>query len=303
MDATNGNILDQFNLIKFVDGWGYVFDPNPVVTSGNNTLRDNNNSDSDILTQQRFNRTLRDLDGSGNLTGSYVDLTAPGISGGYKSAGLANEATQHFNYTRSDDRFEEVNVYYHIDKFQRYIQSLGFINERNVSNRSIPVHAHYYSEFNAFYWSLDRGLHFGDGNTLAGIPFSGVDSAEDADIILHEYGHAIQDDQVPGINNFGEAGAMGEGFGDYIAASFFSAVNNGFQRACVGDWFATNYSTSNPPCIRRVDGQKHYPENITNEVHDDGEIWSASLWDIWELFGSNITDKIVIEPTFRRSKQ
>ncbi|MCX9012231.1 MAG: DUF2341 domain-containing protein [Candidatus Methanoperedens sp.] len=285
IDATNGNILDQFNLIKFADGWGYVFDPDPVVTSGNNTLRDNNNSDNDILTQQRFNRTLKDLDGSGNLTGPYVDLTAPRIMG-YKPAGLTNETSLHFNYTRSDDRFEEVNIYYHIDKFQRYIQSLGFTN---VNNRPIPVHAHYQSSDNSFYWSADRGLHFGDG---------GVDDAEDADIILHEYGHAIQDDQVPGFGAAAETGAMGEGFGDYIAASFFSAVNNGFQRACVGDWDATSYSASNPPCTRRVDGQKHYPEDIVNEVHDDGEIWSASLWDIWLLLGATVTDKIAIEGNF-----
>jgi hypothetical protein len=36
----------------------------------------------------------------------------------------------------------------------------------------------------------------------------GVDDAEDADVILHEYGHAIQDNQVPGFGSSLEAGAM-----------------------------------------------------------------------------------------------
>lgn len=290
VDAKNGNILGKENLIRRVDGTGAVFDPNPVVTSGNNSIRDNNNADSPFLTGQRINRVLRDLDNSGRLKGPYVDLNATGITGAYKTAGQANEPTTHnYQYTRSDDRFEEVTIYYAIDSFQRYIQSLGFTN---VNNRSIPVHAHYQTDDNSYYSSADHGLHFGDG---------GVDDAEDADIILHEYGHSIQDNQVPGWGSSNESRAMGEGFGDYIAASFYATVNNGFQRTCVGDWDATSYSSTNPPCLRRVDGQNHYPENIINEEHTDGEIWSASLWDIWLLLGSGITDKLVIESHFSLS--
>jgi hypothetical protein len=41
-----------------------------------------------------------------------------------------------------------------------------------------------------------------------------VDDAEDADVILHEYGHSIQDDQVPGFGAGHQAGSIGEGFGD-----------------------------------------------------------------------------------------
>jgi hypothetical protein len=29
-----------------------------------------------------------------------------------------------------------------------------------------------------------------------------------------------------------------------------------------------------------MDAAKHYPENIVNEVHADGEMWSATLWRI-----------------------
>jgi Zn-dependent metalloprotease len=46
-----------------------------------------------------------------------------------------------------------------------------------------------------------------------------VDDAEDADVIVHEYGHAIQADQVPGFGAGGDAGGMGEGFGDYLAGT------------------------------------------------------------------------------------
>ena len=48
----------------------------------------------------------------------------------------------------------------------------------------------------------DKDLTFGTG---------GVDDAEDAEIILHEYGHAIQDDQLAGFGASSEGKAMGEG--------------------------------------------------------------------------------------------
>ena len=41
-----------------------------------------------------------------------------------------------------------------------------------------------------------------------------------------------------------------------------------------------------PPCLRRLDGTKHYPEAIVGEVHDDGEIWSAALWQIRGAIGA-----------------
>ena len=43
---------------------------------------------------------------------------------------------------------------------------------------------------NSFYSPATRKIKYGSG---------GVDDAEDADVILHEYGHSIQDDQVPGF--------------------------------------------------------------------------------------------------------
>ncbi len=46
----------------------------------------------------------------------------------------------------------------------------------------------------------------------------GVDDGEDAEVILHEYGHAVHDAQVPGWGDTHEGGAMGEGWGDFLAA-------------------------------------------------------------------------------------
>ena len=47
-----------------------------------------------------------------------------------------------------------------------------------------------------------------------------IDEAEDGETILHEFGHALQDAIWPDFGQSQEAAAMGEGFGDYFAASF-----------------------------------------------------------------------------------
>ena len=53
-----------------------------------------------------------------------------------------------------------------------------------------------------------------------------MDDSEDADVVLHEYGHAIQHD-ISASWFGGDTGAMGEGFGDYWAGSYSYSTPNG----------------------------------------------------------------------------
>ena len=95
---------------------------------------------------------------------------------------------------------------------------------------------------------------------------------------------------------------MGEGFGDYLAASFFAddgeAAFQSSHAACVGEWDAAAYSGSNPPCLRRVDGNKQYPDDLVDQVHADGEIWSRALWDLRQAIGATAADQLVLEHHF-----
>jgi Zn-dependent metalloprotease len=142
---------------------------------------------------------------------------------------------------------------------------------------------------NSFYSPSTKEISYGTG---------GVDDAEDAEVIWHEYGHSVQDNQVPGFGSGSEAGAMGEGFGDYLAGSIGAQFSGGFQDVCVAEWDATSYSSANPPCLRRLDSPKHYPEAIANEVHADGEIWSAALWEIRSAFGGSRADTLILQHHF-----
>jgi len=297
IDANSFKVIQQENRIAHATGNGDVFDPNPWQTQGDGTgLDDNNDATSSTLEAQHIDVTLQGLDdGTGLLIGEFVDLatldspTLPDVD--------ADEATRQYYYDRDDPRFEQVVVYYSVDGMNRYFHSLGFDDDSGATANGIRdfptlANAHWDNADNSFYSTGDEAIHFGDG---------GVDDAEDADIVAHEYGHAVQHNQNASWGG-GEMGAMGEGFGDYLAASFYFASGDAaFQAdhaACVGEWDATSYSSTDPPCLRRVDGNKMYPDDIGGGVHADGEIWSRALWDIRAALGGPTADQIILESHF-----
>jgi Zn-dependent metalloprotease len=278
LDAYNGAILEKRNLLRFVNGKGRVFDPNPVVTLNDTSLNDKSSLPDKAYTEV----VLRDLKSGGFLDGPFVTTRV--------TKNRVKRTNHDFRFKRQDRAFKEVMVYFHIDRVQRHIQSLGF---KNVLNHPIPVNIDGQRDDNSHYSPSDKDLTFGTG---------GVDDAEDADIILHEYGHAIQDDQVPGFGASDEGGAMGEGFGDFWAASFFSDAKPKEMKPTVGNWDATAYSGDEPPNLRRLDSNKKYPKDIAGEVHDDGEIWSACLWELRNTLGRTTTERLVIAHHFLLSR-
>lgn len=284
IDAHSGAVLQHRNINRYANGTGMVFDSSPIASSGDTTLTDNNDATNTAIDAQRFAVTLPNLDGTGVLRGTFADVRSAGTR--TSNAGLA------FNFNRSQAGFEEVNAYFHLNRAQQRIQTLGFTN---INNRSIIATVNEGNADNSFYSPASKQLSFGAG---------GVDDAEDADIVLHEYGHSIQDDQVPGFGD-GDEGAMGEGFGDYLAVSFAGALAHDVAQApCVGDWDAEAYDRPNdPPCLRRTDGGKHFPEDIDGEVHDDGEIWASALWAAQQSpgVGADVMNRLVLEAHFALS--
>lgn len=283
--SDTGEVLYLTDLRRFDSG--RVFNPNPPKSSGG-TIPPPTDCDSPgneaLLSGQYQTLSLQGRTPSQDqLRGQYVDVTAPGILGGYKSAGIGSEASGNFIYGCNDDRFEEVMVYYHVDATQRKMQSLGFAGQSSIVARPIPAHAHYFADCNAFYDPADRGLHFGDSDLCAYT----ADAAEDADVIVHEYGHAIQDDQVPAWG-FGSASAaeqawaMGEGFSDFLTGVLFGD-------SCLGEWLSFG-----DPCLRQMENSTVYPQDYNAcrpappkpaEPHCAGLIWGGALWDLAQSLG------------------
>jgi hypothetical protein len=264
-----------------------VFAPNPVADLGIQTLTDQKDADyfsADPVLKNAYHRvTLTDLDGSGTLTGAYAKVLS--------ETGKAATGTS-FIFTRDQDQFEQVMGYYWITRAQLYIQSLGFGSTLPaVNKRQQLLRINQFGGDNSFYRE-------GTGKLTITLGKGGVDDAEDAEVIVHEYGHSVQDNQVPGFGSTLESGAIGEGFGDYLAVTVSAHEAPTADEPCVADWDSTSYTSTVPHCLRRVDGDKHYPEDLEDEVHADGEIWSRALWDIRTALGPKLADTIIIRAQF-----
>jgi extracellular elastinolytic metalloproteinase len=124
------------------------------------------------------------------------------------------------------------------------------------------------------------------------------DGDQDGDVVLHEYGHGISNRLVGGPANTSclggtQAGAMGEGWSDYWAATFYG---NGV----IGEYVTNNLTRG----IRRA--AYTVPANTVHdsyadlgaggfEVHSDGEVWAATLWDLRQTLGAAISDRLVLQ--------
>jgi Zn-dependent metalloprotease len=283
IDKANGYIIDERNVLRKVFGRGRVFIPNPVVVLDRDDLLDHGDRDADVFAKAYKTVRIKDLEAGGCLKGLFVDTTG--------TPNYAKCESLEFMFTRKDDRFEEVMAYYHIDAAQRHIQSLGFIDGKGILNRPIRINAHGSAEDNSYYDPSPgrQDITYGDG---------GVDDAEDAEVIIHEYGHAIQDAIVPGFGQKSEGRAMGEGFSDYLAGSFFERFKKPARKSKIAEWDAKGYEGGPQECLRRLDNIKHYPEDMEGEEHVDGEIWSACLWKVRKLLGRKKADTVILESHF-----
>ena len=286
VDANSAKVVLVRNLSWFVDGSGRVFDPNPQTVLRRTDLVDQNDSDDAVPAGAYSTVTLANLTGNGTLTGSFC--TTEG------TPNRANEANNVFNYSRNNDKFEEVMVYYHITTAQQYIQSLGM---NNVNNRSVQCFVNSQTPGTSF--TDDQSYYQPDGSGTGCLNFGsgGVDDGEDADIILHEYGHSIQDNQVIGFGSSYEGRAMGEGFSDYWAATNHAEFN--FYNTLIGIWDAVSYNSDNPPRLRSIESSKVYPDDMTNaDYYADSAIWSSMLWGLRETLGAEVADTLVLQAHF-----
>jgi hypothetical protein len=270
-------------------GIASVFVPNPVQSLGDETLTDQKDSDAAVPAAAYHTVQLTNLDGSGFLSGDYVKVLS-------ETGNPAYSPTNTFMYTRHQDEFEQVMAYYWITEAQKYVHSLGFGgNLRPIDSQPQPVRIDQWGADNSFTTDHPSNqIRYGKG---------GVDDAEDAEVILHEYGHALHQAQ-----NFSfaseQAGAISEGFADYWAVTVTDVVSKALgvpekePLPCVADWDSTSYTSDVPHCLRRIDLDLHYPADLNGEVHHDGQIWSRALWDIRQNLGNVKADTIILQGSF-----
>lgn len=252
---------------------------------------------------------------TGNNVEAYLDTDANNSpdnnNGTGLSVGHASAANQDFTFpfsTTVDPRTQQAavvtNLFYFNNIMHDFSYNLGFTEtSRNfqvnnfgrggTGNDSVRAEAQDGSGTNnANFATPPDGSRPRMQQYLFTSPNPDRDSSVDGDVVFHEYGHGISNRLIgngstalSGI----QSGAMGEGWSDYWAIT----INN--------DGSVGEYVTNNPAGIRRAAYSvpaaavhDSYADLGSVSVHNDGEVWAATLWDLRTQLGAATSDLLVL---------
>jgi hypothetical protein len=159
-----------------------------------------------------------------------------------------------------NDGFDEIQVYYAVDRLMESLQSMGF-TDPELSTRP----------FNAVLYDPDISMRDNAYYTNDTINFttyspSNQNFARDNSTIWHELGHGVMDRLMGDMITLADTGGLSEGMADFVAKLVVEDVTNGQPFEGENDF--------------RIINQIGF--NLTNEVHDDGESYGGSMRDILE---------------------
>ncbi len=284
--------------VALVPGQGYAFDPDPLTTSGAAyalPFADSDDEDVPELNNQRVLVELPDIslgdDGLYRLDGPHVHIVGESPAGNEVYTPPAVPQPDDFRYGRADDAFEAVNVYYHVDKSQRHVKSLDV--GRPIQDRAVAINPHGLgNEDNSRFYPTLNYIAFGAG---------GVDDAEDAFVVWHEYGHALLQESAPGLLDGTEGRALHEGWADYWAASYGrSLAEQGLVPR--DDWqrfFKWDSGDGEIWAGRQLAFQGVYPtatvcddRPFACDIYADGMLWAVAQMSVYDALGRTITDRL-----------
>lgn len=159
---------------------------------------------------------------------------------------------------------------------------------------------------------------------FTGSGFRNVHAADSAAIVWHEYTHGLSSrlvthDDGAGALSSPQAGAMGEGWSDWYALDLLASDGSRPDGPTLGEMDLGHYTDhvahtlrrqgldcpvgSGPPRCPGTPGAG--PGGFTfgdfgrvgggHDVHDDGEIWGETLWDLRAALGSNRAQALITE--------
>ncbi len=290
VDATTGEIFRVVDTACYVNGTGFVFDPDPLSTAhttyGSPGYTDGADATTAQLDAARASRTLLDITDLGGGTFKLQGPYATVVDSESPFKGLFTQAGSTFNFNRFADNFEAVHTYFHIDHIMRYINTtLGIaVTPYQYAGGVRFDPSGFNGADNSHYLSSTGEVAFGEG---------GVDDAEDADVVIHELGHGLHDWLTGG--GLSQVNGLSEGFGDYVAHSYSRSLAQWLPADAQYHW-VFNWDGHNEFWPGRITNYgATYPGGLVGQVHTDGQIWSTCLMRIWNDVGRNRTDAAVFE--------
>jgi len=264
---------DESGSVKFREDWllrfsdssvkARVFRPDPVSRLQlpyGGLLRDRGDSSSTLLRQAMDSVRIRLT-----FSGDSFRLKSPHLHFGEysppaRSLSVSSNASA-FVFDRDEPGFEEVNAFWHLSRFRAFLDSLGL---DSLARFPLQIDAHGMDGADqSAYSPLQEFMAFGDGN---------VDDAEDAAVILHEYGHVLAHAAFPFGNSGQERRALEEGICDYIAGSYLRA-NSTYLPDRLFRWDGNNEFWPG----RSLVSSRNYPGDLTGSLYADGEIFCSAL--------------------------
>lgn len=269
-------------ILKFSDSSvrARVFRPDPVSRLQmpyGGLLRDRADSSSALLRQAMDSVQIRvRLSGdSFRLENAYLRLGE--FSPPVRRRAVAASADSFF-FDRNQPGFEEVNVFYHLSRFRDFLQENGFDSLARYP-LSIDAHGMGGADQSAFS-PLQDVLAFGDGN---------VDDAEDASVIIHEYGHVLCQSAFPFGNSGQERRALEEGLCDYLAGSYLKSWGDDFMADRIYRWDGNNEFWPGRSLISTA----QYPSDLTGSLYGDGAIFCSALNRLESSMGRNNLHRVL----------
>ncbi len=281
-----GSILEEWNHSRYFKKdtliQGNVFKPDPLtflgLTYGGVYIDDNDNNLAWFTPAYISENILASFETTNDtfyLENQWVqieDFDLPTIL-------PATSNTPNFVFNRSQSGFEDVNVLYHITAFHDYISSIGY---DTLMDDGIKVDTHGMLGGDNSMFNRNGGdptLDFGPG---------GIDDAEDADVIIHEYSHALSWSANNNDNMNTQRSGLDEGVGDYFATSYSRSLNP-FNWEKVFSWDGNAVGWNG----RVANTAANYPS--AGNIYAIGEIWNAAMSAIWTDLGQIVTDKLMLE--------
>lgn len=282
-DLLYTNALDM-HFAADTPAYAYVYDPDPLTTAHQyygGQYSNNNKTDNADLQAQLKKRQMRCTlqNDSVILANDNFYLNEISSTVWPQTRGALGDT---FKFSREDYQFAEINAFYHLNTQIDHIHGLGF----NLPNFRIQVDAHAFSTENSQFSASNSppALMFGDG---------GIPDAEDAEVVVHELGHALSYGASPNTAIGQERRAIDEGLGDYFAVSYTKAIDT-FNWPKVFGWDGNNGGWQG----RTIDYSNKYP-NLTNSIWTDGQLWSTSFIRIYDQIGREKSDKLMLGTLYR----